>query len=66
MFQEALEFKDAIILCYNKQNIFRINGKVPPFLTWHISKLIMDFLFHVVITCVLNQSKSHWLLSDAL
>ncbi len=26
----------------------------------------MDSLFHVVTACVLNQSKNHWLLSDAL
>jgi hypothetical protein len=26
----------------------------------------VDFLSHVVTSCVLNQSKSHWLLSDAL
>jgi len=36
MFQEALQFKDAIILCYNKQNTIKISGRVPPLRTWHI------------------------------
>jgi hypothetical protein len=55
MFQEALQFKDVIILCYSRQNTVRINGKVPPFLSWHISKIIVDSLSLVMITCVLNQ-----------
>jgi hypothetical protein len=59
MFWEALQFKDDIILCYSKQNIIRISGKMPLLLTWHISKIIMDSLSHVVIACVLNQCRSH-------
>jgi hypothetical protein len=66
MFQEALQFKDVIIFCYSRQNSFRISGRVPPLFTWHISKIIMDFLSFVVTTCVLKQSKSHWLFYDAL
>jgi hypothetical protein len=26
---------------------------------------VVDYLSHVVIACVLNQSRKHWLLSDA-
>jgi hypothetical protein len=59
MFQKALQFKDVIILCYSTQNIVRISGRVPPFLTWHISKIIVYSLSLVVTACVLNQSKSH-------
>ncbi len=66
MFQEALQFKVVIILYYSRQNIVRISGRVPPLLTWHISKIIVDSLSPIVIVCVLNQSKSHQLLSDAL
>jgi hypothetical protein len=29
MFQKALQFKDVIILCHNKQNIVRINEGIP-------------------------------------
>jgi hypothetical protein len=36
MFQETLQFKEVIIICYSRQNIIRINGKVPPLITWHI------------------------------
>jgi hypothetical protein len=32
MFQKALQFKDVIIIYYNKYNIVTINGKVPLFL----------------------------------
>ncbi len=38
MFQEDLQFKDAIILCYIKENIVKIIRRVPTFLTWHISQ----------------------------
>jgi hypothetical protein len=66
MFQEVLQFKDVIIICYSKQNIVRISGRVPPLLVWHIFKTIVDSLSPIVTTCVLNQSRSHWLFSDAL
>jgi hypothetical protein len=39
---------------------------VPPPLTWHISSRIANYLSHIVTTCVLNQFRGHWLLSDAL
>jgi hypothetical protein len=66
MFQEALQVKGDVILCYNRYNIVKIRGRVLPLLTWHISKIIVDFLFPIVTTCVLNQSSSHWLCFDAL
>ncbi len=40
--------------------------QVPPLLTWHISQIIVDVLSPIVFTCVLNQSRGHWLLSDVL
>jgi len=46
--------------------IYKISGRGPPLLTWHIFKIIVDSLSPIVTTCVLNQSKSHWLLFDAL
>ncbi len=66
MFQEALHFKDVIIFCYNRQNTIKISGRIPPLFTWHISKIIVDSLSPIVIACVLNQSKNHWLFFDAL
>jgi hypothetical protein len=66
MFQEALQFKNVIIFCYNMQNTIRINGKVPPIFTWHISQIIVDCLFLVVNACVLNQFSNYLLLFDVL
>ncbi len=43
-----------------------MNARVPPQLTWHTSQITIDFLGPIVFTCILNQSKGHWLLSDAL
>jgi hypothetical protein len=43
-----------------------MNGRVPPYLTWHICHIIVDSLSLVVSACVLNQSRGHWLLSGAL
>ncbi len=49
-----------------KHKTVKISGKMPPFLTWHISKIIVDFLSLVVNVCFLNQSNNHWLFFDAL
>jgi hypothetical protein len=59
MFEEILQFKDDIILCYIKQNIIKISGRVSPLLTWHISELIINSLSLLVTTSVLNQFSNH-------
>ncbi len=59
MFQQALQFKDIIILYYNKQNSIIISERMPPLLTWHISKIVLNYLSPIVSACVLNQSNSH-------
>ncbi len=46
--------KDVIIFCYNRQNVVKISGRVSPHFTWHIFKIIVDYLSLVVITCVLR------------
>jgi len=43
-----------------------MSARVPPPLTWHICHIIVDSLGLVVYACILNQSRGHWLLSDAL
>jgi hypothetical protein len=43
----------------------RTTTKVSTFLTWHIYQIVVDCFSLVVTTCVLNQSRGHWLLSDA-
>jgi hypothetical protein len=39
---------------------------MPPPLTWHIFKIIVDCLSPIVYACVFNQSHGHWLLNDVL
>jgi hypothetical protein len=43
-----------------------MSARVPPPLTWHICRIIVDYLGPIVSTYILNQLKGHWLLSDAL
>ncbi len=39
---------------------------MPPPLTWHIFKIIVDVLSPILYTCVFNQYEVHWLLSVVL
>jgi len=34
--------------------------------TWHIYQIIKDYLSPIVIVCVLNQFREHWLFNDVL
>jgi len=43
-----------------------MTARVLPPLIWHIFQIIVDFFGLVVFACILNQSKVHWLLRDAL
>ncbi len=40
--------------------------RVPPPLTWHSSQIIVYYLGLVISTCILNQSRDHWLLTNAV
>jgi hypothetical protein len=40
--------------------------RVPPPLTWHSSQIIVYYLDPIVSICILNQSRDHWLLTNAL
>jgi hypothetical protein len=44
----------------------KMNARVPSPLTWHICHIIVDFFGLVMSGCILNQSRGHWLLNDAL
>jgi hypothetical protein len=48
------------------QNFVKMNARIPPPLTWHICCIIVDSLGPLVCTYILNQSRGHWLLNDAL
>jgi len=45
---------------------FRVICHVPFALTWHISQIIIDILISIVITCILNESRGHYLLTNVL
>jgi hypothetical protein len=64
MFQQALQFKNVIVLCYNMHNVIKINGKVPPLFTWDILQIIVNSLLPIVSAYVLNQFYGHWLFSN--
>jgi len=64
MFQQALQFKNVIILCYSMHNV--INGRVLPLLTWDILQIIVNSLLPIVSAYVLNQFYGHWLFSNVL
>jgi hypothetical protein len=66
MFQEALQFRFAIMFNYNKQIVMIIICQMPPPLTWQISQIIVDLFSSIVYVCVCNQSCGHWLLSDVV
>lgn len=55
MFQQAWQFKNVIVLCYNMHNVIIINGRVPPLLTWDILQIIVNSLLPIVSAYVLNQ-----------
>jgi hypothetical protein len=66
LFQEALQFRVVIVLCYNQQTRVRVTSHVPPPLTWHIYQIIVDVLFLIITAYVLNHFCGRWLFSDAL
>lgn len=52
------------MFCYNKQTIVKVTKQMRRLLTWKISQIIVDFLFPIVIACVLNRFHGHWMLID--
>jgi hypothetical protein len=65
MFQQCLAYKEAIIMCYDRQ-IKALAKIIPLAQTWAIAKTICDILSYVVTTCVVNQCSGYWLLSNSL
>jgi hypothetical protein len=54
MFEEVLEFKQAILLCYGQQKTIVLQQKVPKVEVWAIAKTFASFLNKVAY--VMNQS----------
>jgi hypothetical protein len=59
MCEETLEFKQAIITCYGKQNTVTLQQKVLKAQMWAIVEVTTPCLNLVVPTCVKNQSHGH-------
>jgi hypothetical protein len=66
LFQESLEYWDAINLCYGRQEILDLQGHVPNAQTWVVCKIVCETMLPIVKQCILNQIQSYWLVSDAL
>ncbi len=66
MLDETIEFKNAIIICYGKKKPIALQQIVPKAEVWVIAKAITFILNPIVYASVMNQSKGHWLLSNAL
>jgi hypothetical protein len=66
MFEKTLEFKQAIMLCYNKQKTSTLQPIIFKAQVWAIMEIVIHFLNHVVMTCVMNRSRNHWLLSNLI
>jgi hypothetical protein len=49
MFQKALLFSAAKIMCYSKQTIVKVVGQIPPPFTWHTYQIIVDCFSPIVI-----------------
>jgi hypothetical protein len=66
MFEETLDFKNAIIRCYGRQMSITLKQVIPKAQVCAIAKVIASTLNLIVSTYVMNQSRGHWLLSNAL
>jgi len=66
IFQETLEYRNVISICYGWQQIIHLSFKVLVLQTWAIVQAITNALLPIVKLCVLNQNVGYWLLLDAL
>jgi len=65
LFQETLEFKHTISLCYGRQTTLALQACMPSPQVWATAQVVANTLGFVVQQRVLNQSRDYWLLSDA-
>jgi hypothetical protein len=56
MFEETLEFKNAIILCYGRQKSIALQQRVLNAQVWAIAKAITSTLNLVISAYVMNQT----------
>jgi hypothetical protein len=65
LFQDALTYWHVIALCHSQQTM-ALQSCIPSLRTWVVCEMVVKMLSLIVISCVLNQSRKHWLLGDAL
>jgi len=60
MFEETFQFKNAIIICYGKQNYIFFQQKILKAQVWAIVEVIASTLHLVVLShCGMNRSRGH-------
>ncbi len=66
MFQKTLKYKDAINLCYGRQEIQELQGCVLDTHAWAICKVVVETIHPIVKFCIFKQTWGYYLLSNAL
>ncbi len=64
--KENLEFKQTTLFCYGRHNTLTLQQKILKAQVHAIIEVVIQGLNFMVTTCVMNYSKGHQLLSNAL
>lgn len=59
IFQETIEFKHAIVLCYGSQQSLALQGCVPNPQVWVVAQVVANTLGLVVQQCVPNHRQGY-------
>jgi hypothetical protein len=66
IFEKTIDFKNAIIFCYGRQRRIALKLIILKAQVWAIVEAVTSTLNLVIFACVMNQSRGHRLLSNAL
>jgi len=66
LFQETLEYGDAINLCYGRHETLELQGCVPDAYMWAVCKTLTKIMLPIVKKCILNQTCGYWLIFNTL
>jgi hypothetical protein len=64
MITQLLKYKDAIQLCYSRNE--KLADRIPTAFEWQLAEKVIGLCLPIFKICILNQSKSSWIASDAL
>jgi len=56
----TVEHYDVVNLCYGRQEIQELKGRVSDAHTWVVCNVIDKIMFLVVKQCILNQTRKYW------